>query len=116
MSDKKIEKLVDKVITILLENKGDSVTAFETKLLSYTDYVVLVSGLSELHLKSLMFKCYSSLKEEGMDPINPFKGFANNPWCVLDYGEMVIHFFIPETRSFYDLENFFKHNKLIYPK
>ena len=39
-------------------------------------------------------------------------GLGNNQWVAIDYVDVLVHIFMPETREFYDLENLWEDAKL----
>ena len=41
------------------------------------------------------------------------EGFESSSWILLDYGSMLVHIFLPETRDFYRLENLWKDGEKI---
>ncbi len=43
------------------------------------------------------------LKNTGIKPYN-YDGYRNSQWIVIDYGNLFVHVFLPETREFYKLE------------
>lgn len=42
-------------------------------------------------------------KEAGVKPYN-YDGYRNSQWIVIDYGDVFVHVFLPETREYYNLE------------
>ena len=50
-------------------------------------------------------------KEAGEKPVN-VNGLGNNQWVAIDYVDVLVHIFMPETREFYDLENLWEDAKL----
>lgn len=43
-------------------------------------------------------------KKAGEKPVN-VAGLGNDQWVAIDYVDVLVHIFQPETRAFYDLEN-----------
>ena len=41
------------------------------------------------------------------------QGFAHAGWVIVDYGDIVVHLFAPEQRSFYDLEELWQDGKVL---
>ena len=50
-------------------------------------------------------------KEASEKPVN-VNGLGNNQWVAIDYVDVLVHIFMPETREFYDLENLWEDAKL----
>jgi ribosome-associated protein len=65
--------------------------------------MLVVSGLSAPHLKALFNEVQSEFKKQNTACYRR-SGDADGGWMVLDYVDVVIHIFLPETREFYGLE------------
>jgi ribosome-associated protein len=70
---------------------------------SYADYIVVASGESDTQLRAMADAVHEKLKAGGVRPLST-EGEAGASWVLLDYGDVVAHFFDAATRSFYDLE------------
>ena len=68
-----------------------------------TDYLVIVSGTSDTHLKSIADNIQDTLRNNWKKRAKP-QGTAGSFWMVLDYGDIIVHIFDESTREFYDLE------------
>jgi ribosome-associated protein len=68
-----------------------------------TDYLVIVSGTSDTHLKSIADNIQDTLRNDWKKRAKP-QGTAESFWMVLDYGDVIVHIFDENTREFYDLE------------
>jgi ribosome-associated protein len=86
------------------EKKGEDVLLLDVSgLLVVTDVFLLASGTSTRHVRSLMDDAEVALREIDRRPIRR-EGAEYGEWVLLDYGDVVIHVFEKETRSYYDLE------------
>ncbi|WP_299983869.1 ribosome silencing factor [Desulfobacula sp.] len=86
------------------ERKAKSITAIDVKqLTSYTDTLVIIEGNSQRQVTSIAEHLIKSLKDQEIKAIG-IEGVKDGEWALLDYGEVIIHIFKPETKSFYDLE------------
>lgn len=74
-----------------------------SKLSAFTDYFVIASGQTKRQIEALLTSMSEGLKEENVKPISK-EGTPNTGWVLVDYGDVVVHLFAPELRSFYDLE------------
>ena len=70
---------------------------------SLTDYLVIASGTSDTHLKSISENIQDTLRNNWKKRAKP-QGTAESFWMVLDYGDIIVHIFDENTREFYDLE------------
>lgn len=71
---------------------------------SITDYFVLCTGLSTNHLKALGQAIEDQLEVHGVKPIR-VDGQKASSWIVFDYGSVIIHAMLDDTRKFYGLES-----------
>lgn len=72
-------------------------------LSSVMDFLVVASGTSTRHVKSLADNVILKAKEGGTRPIG-VEGESVGEWVLVDFGDVVLHVMQPATRSFYDLE------------
>lgn len=102
------EELKKIVIDSLEDLKADNICVLDVKdRTSVTDLMVIASGTSNRHVKSLADNVISDVKEKGGKPLG-IEGGATNDWVLVDLGEIVVHVMMPATRSFYDLERFWR--------
>ncbi|MEO0102288.1 MAG: ribosome silencing factor [candidate division WOR-3 bacterium] len=98
------EVMVDKIISLLLEKKGEDILALNLKRLSpITDYFVITTANSSVHAQSLADTILEGLKKEGQLP-HHIEGYTGAQWILLDYIDCVVHIFLKEIREFYGLE------------
>ena len=68
------------------------------------DYFVICTGNATTHVKALSDEVEFKLKtEDGIYPIS-INGYESANWILLDYGGVVVHIFLADTRAFYSLE------------
>ena len=80
------------VVTIDLEGKS-----------SIADYMVIASGRSTRQVAAIATKLAEKVKQAGFGPVK-LEGLPAADWVLLDAGDVVVHLFRPEVRSFYNLE------------
>ena len=86
------------------ERKAKSITAVNVEqFTSYTDALIIIEGTSQRQVTSIAQHLIKRLKEEKIQAIG-VEGVKEGEWALLDYGEVIIHIFDSETKSFYDLE------------
>ena len=73
-------------------------------VLAITDAFVITSGRNTRQVKTIAEEVEARLKLDG--DIKPLRveGLGDSQWILLDYGDLVVHVFLDETREFYDLE------------
>jgi ribosome-associated protein len=73
-------------------------------LLGYTDYFVICSGRSDRQVKAIHDAVYEGMKaRHGLLP-GRVEGLPQAHWVLLDYLDVIVHVFTPETRAYYRLE------------
>jgi ribosome-associated protein len=96
--------LATKIAQRVSEKKGMDIFILDVRgKTSYADYVVIASGESERQVSAMAENVETKLKEEGLRPLGT-EGYDTGHWVLLDYGEVVVHLFYADVRTFYDLE------------
>jgi ribosome-associated protein len=72
-------------------------------LSSVTDYFLVCSGKSTTHMETITDAIRDELKSEGARPLHA-EGVPASGWILLDYGDVLMHVFLEETRAYYALE------------
>lgn len=99
-----VEQLKTLVIDALEEVKGRDITTLDVRGISgVTDYMVVCSGTSNRHVKSLADNVWVEAKKAGFTPMG-MEGQQTAEWVLVDFGDVVVHVMLPEARLFYDLE------------
>lgn len=87
------------------DKKGLDVVLLDVAdLLSITDIFVIATGTSNIHVRALAEGVEESLSESASRKPLRREGVDQATWILLDYGDVVVHLFQPETRDFYGLE------------
>lgn len=73
------------------------------KLTSVSDYIVVCSGESERQVQAIAGNIDDSLRALGERPIG-VEGVSSGRWALVDYGDVVVHVFLDNIRTFYDIE------------
>jgi ribosome-associated protein len=81
----------------------DLVVLDVTALSSVTDYFLVCSGRSTTHLASITEAIRAELKQDGVRPLH-VEGTTESGWVLLDYGDVLMHVFLEDTRAYYALE------------
>jgi len=98
------EELVRVAIDALEELKAKDITTIDVRgKTSVTDFMVIASGTSSRHVKSLAENVLEKVKEQGVRPLGN-EGLDGGEWALLDLGDVVVHVMQVATRQFYDLE------------
>ncbi|HXK74936.1 MAG TPA: ribosome silencing factor [Bacteroidaceae bacterium] len=99
-------KLVDSIITGIQEKKGRGIVVCDLTKIEDTicQFFVVCEGNSPNQLRALV----DSIKEEGRKTMDEspiaVQGLENCEWVAMDYGDVMVHLFLPEARDHYQLE------------
>lgn len=98
------EALADLVVEALDDLKGLDIRRIDVRdRTSVTDIMVIVSGTSERHIRSLADRVVERAREHDMKPLG-IEGDNGSDWMLLDLGDVIVHVMLPEKREFYNLE------------
>lgn len=87
------------------ENRGQDILVLDMrKLTPMFDYFVIATGTSRRQLHAISEEIDRVLEHELGDRRLAIEGYRDSRWILLDYGDVVIHLFDPESRAFYALE------------
>ncbi len=99
-----ITKAVERAAELALELKAADVVAINlASIWGATDYFLLASGRSDVHVKAIAENIVDHLKEEEIQPEH-IEGLQGGRWVLIDYIDFVVHVFHEEARQFYQLE------------
>ena len=106
-------ELAKKIVQLIDAKKGEDIKLLDIhEHTTLGDYFIIASGTSTTQVKSLADELEFQLKQEGVAP-NRTQGYESATWIVLDYGDVIVHVFLKETRDFYSLEHVWRDGKEI---
>ncbi|MGG6293107.1 ribosome silencing factor [Leptolyngbya sp. AN02str] len=92
------------------DRKGVDITILKVGDVSYlADYFVIASGLSQPQVRAIANSIEAKVEEQWHRQPLRTEGQADGNWLLLDYGEVIVHVFMPREREFYSLEAFWGH-------
>lgn len=103
------EPTVDMQVRDAVVARLDAMKANDLKVIdvrgktSITDFLVIVSGTSTRHVKSMGDEVVVTAKKFGMPPMG-IEGEKDAEWMLVDLGDTVVHLMLPRIREFYGLE------------
>lgn len=101
MKSKRVSALV---VDALEDMKGQSIRCIDvSKLTSITDFMVIVTGTSNTHIKALADSTVKRARESDVKIIG-VEGRLQAEWVLVDLGDVVVHIMTAPVRALYNLE------------
>ena len=101
------EQLNALVIAALEDLKGQDIASLDiSRLSTIADYMVVVTGTSNRHVKSLAGEVSKRGKESGL--LVRMEGEDQGEWVLIDLGDVIVHVMQGAIRKLYDLESLWK--------
>ena len=98
------EALAETVVAALEDAKAQDIRLIDVRhLTSLTDYMVVASGTSDRHVKSVASSVVDTLKAAGRRPLG-VEGENDGEWVLVDLQDALVHVMLPRIRDFYNLE------------
>lgn len=102
------QALLELVLATLDEGKARDVLVLDVRRkTSMTDFMVIASGTSERHVRSIAMHVAEESKRHQMMPIG-MEGEDVGEWVLVDLGEVIVHVMKPQIRDFYQLEKLWR--------
>ncbi len=99
-----LEQLKKVVITALEDMKAKDIRVLDVRgKTSITDIMVIASGTSDRHVRSLANEVVVKAKEAGAMPLG-VEGEREGQWVLVDLVDIVVHIMLPSVRDFYHIE------------
>ncbi len=99
-----VEHLRLRVLAALDELKAKDVHEVDVRSkASFADFLIIASGTSTRHVKSIADEVVKYAKQAGMMPLG-VEGQREAEWVLVDLGDIVVHVMLPRIREFYGLE------------
>ena len=110
------KRLVNKIIEGIQEKKGQKIIVADLTEIEDTicKYFVICQGNSPSQISVIADSVWEyAFMVEGNKPL-AIDGLRNAQWVAMDYSDVLVHIFLPDTRDFYNLENLWADAKLTY--
>jgi ribosome-associated protein len=106
---RKPDKIARRSLKSVVLDALDDMKALEVKVLDVrgltdiADYMVIASGTSDRHVRSVAQRVVEKTKEAGYRP-HGLEGLSDGDWVLIDLHEYIVHVMLPRVREFYGLE------------
>ncbi len=98
------EKKGKQIVTADLQNIGDTIC----------QYFIICQGNSPTHVAAIVDSIEEFTRKKAQIKPSAIDGLQNAEWVAMDYGNIIVHVFLPEPHDFYDLEHLWEDAKLTY--
>jgi len=96
--------LAHKAAALLFGKKAEDAVLLDLRGLStLTDFYLICTCRNEAQMRGILNHTYRMLSREGAKALRS-EYHSGVRWAVLDYGDLIVHLFEKETRSYYSLE------------
>ncbi len=101
----KVDKLKALATKALEDLKAEDILVLDVKdKTTVTDWIIVASGSSSRHVKSIANNVVADAKEAGVTPLGS-EGHEDGEWVLVDLGDVIVHVMQRQAREFYDLES-----------
>src|SRR5437016_14491713 len=99
------DQLAEVAVALAADRKALDIVQLDLRgMISYTDYFVICTGRTDRQTKAIHDAIYQGMKaEHGLLP-RRVEGLPGGQWILMDYLDVIVHVFTPETRDYYRLE------------
>jgi len=99
---------------IAADNRANNIVILDLReLTQFFDFFVIASGTSRRQMHAVSEEIDHEFEGRLGDKRLSISGYRESRWIVLDYGDIIVHLFEPETREFYALEELWGKAKII---
>jgi ribosome-associated protein len=98
------KEIAERAAAYAADKKAIEIVELDLREVGYTDYFVICTGNTERQTKAIHDAIYEGLKHEHDLLAARVEGLPEARWILLDYFDVVVHIFTPDTRSYYRLE------------
>src|SRR5437588_604643 len=99
------EQLAGAVAEYAADRKAAEIVQLDLRgIVGFTDYFVICTGRSDRQIKAIHDAIYEGMKSAHRLLPRRVEGLPQARWILMDYLDVVVHVFTPETRAYYRLE------------
>lgn len=99
-------ELNDLVVELIQDKKGNEIVSLDLRQITeaITDFFVICHAASTTQVRAILDHLEVEVKNQvGIKPFH-LEGRSNGEWCLIDFGDVIVHIFQQEKREFYQLE------------
>ncbi|MDP2950199.1 MAG: ribosome silencing factor, partial [Chloroflexota bacterium] len=93
-----------RIVDLLSDKQAEDILLLDIRnVVLFADYFVIASGQNVRQMRALCDVIDQELAKDGVSPYGR-EGMPESGWVLIDFGDVIVHIFGPDARSFYDLE------------
>ena len=109
VKNRKVKLFLEKIIKELEDLKAFEIKSLNIKNRSaLADFIIIASGNSSRHVNSIV----TNLIKNNKNKILSSEGLGKTDWVIVDFGDIIVNVFKPETRKYYSIEKIWTDNEL----
>ncbi|MFK8051622.1 MAG: ribosome silencing factor [Woeseiaceae bacterium] len=98
------EEVAAAIVAALEDGKAQDIKVIDVRpLTSMTDFMIIASGTSDRHVRSVALNLVDTMKKAGQRPLG-VEGENDGEWVLVDMQDALVHVMLPRVRTFYNLE------------
>ena len=98
------EEMAAAIADLAADRKAQDIVQLDLRgMIGYADYFVICSGRTDRQTRAIHDAIHEGLKARGVLP-RRVEGVSEARWILMDYLDVVVHVFTPDTREYYRLE------------
>lgn len=110
----KTEKFLETIVTAAEDKKAGDIAILKVADICYlTDYFLIITGYSTTQVRAIENAIEAAMELEWQQSPRQVEGKNEGSWILMDYGDIIVHIFLPKEREFYNLEAFWGHAQRI---
>ena len=100
-------QLCEVIISALQDKRGKNIVCMDLRNITeaMTDYFIVCDASSTVQVRALLDNVEEEVKEQLLLKPYHLEGRSNGEWCLVDFGDVIVHIFQTEKREFYQLED-----------
>ena len=95
------------VVSLIQDKKGNDIVSLDLRKIpeAITDYFVICHCESTTQTRAIVDHLEEEVRKQTLIKPLHMEGRSNGEWCLIDFGDVVVHIFLREKREFYQLED-----------
>ena len=109
-----VEQLLDTIVKGIQEKKGQDITIIDLRGIdgAIAQYFVICQGNTPTQVEAITDSIADMAREELREKPAHVVGLELAHWVAMDYTDVMVHIFVPDMRSYYNIENLWQDAKL----